>query len=585
MKQIKFKSVRFRNFQSYGNEFTTFVFKDSGTVLIVGEDLDNTSDGISSNGTGKSTILNALTYGVYDKPISKVTQDGLVNNINNKQMEVEVEYIGNDGENYKIHRFRKMKAGAGGNDVHFYKNGTNITLDSVARTNALIEQTIGMPYDLFVRIIVYSATRTPFLSLKPLEQKEVLEELFGTTDISRKAEVLKRHIKEGEHKLEMIQVKHTSQESERIRLANQIETTKQRILDWDVKQSAQISDLKVQIAEIANIDIEEQIELHRLFTKGSTALETHKQEGRMCAQTLAALESKLTKKRQELSHLVNDKCPYCLQSLSDTTTKITNCEKDITNIEEGIATLQTDIANNQQIVNKLTDKLTAISSLITIQSLKELTHLRDISLTAHQRLRDLREAKNPFIAQLDDLQQVSLPPIDYTDVNTITNVLHHQRFLLKLLTRKDSFIRKALLQKNLPYLNKKLQEYLKLLKLPHKVTFTKEMEATIHQMGKSLSFGNLSQGQAARVNFALSLAFRDVLQNLHPTINVCMLDEVLDFGLDSIGVIAAAKLVKHKAREDGICIYIISHRDEVSSIFEEKLIVRLHKGFSSIHST
>jgi len=108
------------------------------------------------------------------------------------------------------------------------------------------------------------------------------------------------------------------------------------------------------------------------------------------------------------------------------------------------------------------------------------------------------------------------------------------------------------------------------------------MTAGISQFGRTLDFGNLSSGQKARVNLALSFSFRDVLQRSLDSVNVCMLDEVLDVGLDAVGVQNAARMLKRKAREDDMSLYIISHRDEVSGIFDKKIVVQMEKGFSNV---
>ncbi len=108
------------------------------------------------------------------------------------------------------------------------------------------------------------------------------------------------------------------------------------------------------------------------------------------------------------------------------------------------------------------------------------------------------------------------------------------------------------------------------------------MTAKISEFGNEMEFGNLSGGQRARVNLALSFAFRDVLQSMHDHVNVCILDEVLDVGLDTIGVTAAAKMLKRKARDEKLAIYIISHRDEIDSAFDRKIIVQRSGRFSSL---
>ena len=189
---------------------------------------------------------------------------------------------------------------------------------------------------------------------------------------------------------------------------------------------------------------------------------------------------------------------------------------------------------------------------------------------------------NPFIEPLEELEAVELDKLNMGMINGLNTYADHQRFLLKLLTKKDSFVRKALINKNIPFLNRRLSHYLMDLGLPHTVEFTHEMTAEISQFGRPLDFGNLSNGQRARVNLALSFAFRDVLQSLHEHINVCMLDEVLDVGLDAIGVQSAARMLKRKARDEKLSLYIISHRDEIDGAFDHTMTVQMSKGFSFI---
>ena len=195
---------------------------------------------------------------------------------------------------------------------------------------------------------------------------------------------------------------------------------------------------------------------------------------------------------------------------------------------------------------------------------------------------ELQKAKNPHLDTLEELKDVVIEEIDMDGINKLEKLITHQNYWVKLLTKKDSFIRKALLTKNLKFLNQRLQGYLSALGLPHRVEFTHEMTANITQFGRELDFGNLSSGQKARVNLGLSFSFRDVLQKSHDSVNVCMLDEVLDVGLDSVGVQNAARMLKLKAREEKLALYIISHRDEVSSIFDRKMTIQMENGFSTL---
>jgi DNA repair exonuclease SbcCD ATPase subunit len=150
------------------------------------------------------------------------------------------------------------------------------------------------------------------------------------------------------------------------------------------------------------------------------------------------------------------------------------------------------------------------------------------------------------------------------------------------LTKKDSFIRKLLLQKSLPFLNTRLRYYLDRIGFLHRVVFNEDLSVNISQFGNGIGFGNLSSGQKARVNLALSFSFRDMLQARHGKLKFCILDECLDVGLGNVGVQLAAKMIKAVATDEKLSMYVISHRDEIANMFDSKLVVELKNGFSTI---
>lgn len=579
---IEFSLLSLRNFLSYGNNTTIFDLRRPGTTLIVGENLDQTSDGAGANGVGKSTIVNAIAYALYDKPVSDISKDNLVNNINNKNMEVTLEYVGDDGAQYKIHRFRKMKAGAEGNGVHFYMNGKDVTPDSVAATNEAIERTIGIPYELFVRIIVFSASHNPFLSLKTDEQKGIIEELFGLTAISQKADLLKKQIKDTEGRISIQQVKIDAASEAKERHLVQIENAKRRVNLWSDQNTNAINALKDKLTKIEGVDFDVQQDLHNTLASSQKRLNEALDMQRMSDRAIRELAKRKAKLEADLTHLADAQCPYCLQHYADAEAKVIETKTQIADIDTELDTLDAELEVIEREVATVSVAIKDIKSQIVVDDIEELLNVKNESDNIHRKIKELETAVNPHLEQLQDFLDEKLDTVDFTSINELTREKEHQQFLLKLLTKKDSFIRKALLNKNLPLLNTKLQHYITMLGLPHRVEFTKEMSATISQFGRKLDFGNLSQGQRARVNFALSMAFRDVLQNLHPKINICMLDEVLDFGLDSVGVIAAAKLVKQKARDENVCMFVISHRDEVSTIFDKRMVIQMSKQFSYV---
>lgn len=583
---IKFKALTMRNFLSYGNVPTVVVLDRPGTTLVLGEDLDNTESGTGANGVGKTVILNALVYAVYDKPVSNISKDNLVNNVNKKNMQVTIEFE-KGGNTYRIERARKMKAGAAGNYVHLFENDKDITPDSVHNTNAKIEKIIGIPYELFVRIVAFSATHIPFLDLPvrshyAANQTDIIEELFDLKTLSEKASMLKERTKEKEITLDS-QIAHISSlEKEHARHETQLESARRRVETWKVQNKKEISDIRKKLKRLDEVDIEQQRLLHDELADVDAQLREALEEQRTVERTIKEYAKTLKTKKGELDHLQKAKCPYCLQKYEDANAKIKETERKISVAESELAGQESSLKEVDERVESLATRHKEIKAQITVADLDELLEIKGKADHYRSRLKDLQKMNNPFIEPLEELEAVELDPIDMTTINNLQSTVDHQKFLLKLLTKKDSFVRKALLNKNIPFLNQRLAHYLTDLGLPHTVEFTHEMTASISQFGRPLDFGNLSNGQRARVNLALSFAFRDVLQSMHDHINVCMLDEVLDVGLDTIGVQAAARMLKRKARDEKISVYIISHRDEIDSAFDHKMTVQMSKGFSYV---
>ncbi len=580
---IRFTTLTIKNFLSYGAVPTIINLDNPGTTLIVGEDLDNTASGVGANGVGKTVILNALVYALYDKPISNISKDNLVNNINKKNMEVTLEFE-KDGNKYRVVRARKQKAGAAGNWVHLFINGEDKTLDSAANTNEQIEQIIGIPYDLFIRIVAGSATQTPFLSLKvrhPTEpnQTDIIEELFDLKTLSEKAVLLKKEISAAESSLKIQRVRVEQLEKEHARHEKQLESAQRRVDVWQENNDKEIASIQRKLKRFKGIDVDEQQSLIDQIRALDEQMNNNSL-GDIKREIKELLKAKKDAEN-ELTHLDDEKCPYCKQKLTDVAAKIKSCKSTITKSENRLEKLTHAATKIDEELTKLQEQREELEPRVTVKQ-NELTEIRTKSATYEQQLETLQKANNPFIEPLEELQEVELDPIEMDEINELVSLIDHQKFLLKLLTKKDSFVRKALLNKNIPFLNQRLAHYLKDLGLPHTVEFTHEMTASITQFGRPLDFGNLSNGQQARVNLALSFAFRDVLQSLHSRINVCMLDEVLDVGLDAVGVRLAAKMLKRKARDENLSLYIISHVSEIDSAFDRKLTVQMSKGFSYV---
>jgi len=171
--------------------------------------------------------------------------------------------------------------------------------------------------------------------------------------------------------------------------------------------------------------------------------------------------------------------------------------------------------------------------------------------------------------------------VAYDHLNSLTKLQDHQEFLLKLLTNKDSFIRKKIIDQNLSYLNSRLVYYLDRIGLPHQVLFQNDLSVEITELGRDLDFDNLSRGERNRLILSMSWAFRDVWESLYRPINLLFVDEMIDSGLDTQGVESALAILKKMGRERHKSIWLVSHRDELAGRVENIMKVVKEGGFTS----
>jgi len=580
---ITFTFLEFRNFQSYGNAWTSFKFDNLGTNLINGE-----------NGSGKSSIISALVYACYGKSTEGLKDNELINNINNKNMEV-IAVFEKDGMFYKIHRSRKCK---NGDTLRLWENTVNNfpssesfddeyekTLDSSKNTNLRILNTINISYELFIRIVVFSANSKPFFELTPrsgaANQSDIIEELFEIKELAVSADALKDITKETDTALTVELSKSEMVAKEIERYKGQIVSITTRIDKWSVDNEASIVKLKSALEKVKDVSLDEQKEHHverdKLLNQINDLEHTTKNVNKIVRDELS---SKL-KLISELEHLHKAECPYCLQKF-DSKEKIKNCD-DFIEVHDAI------ISKNEKTIDVIAEQIAGLSvnldlinDCITVDNLEELLKIKNQQQVISEKIKELGSSDNPHKETLEDLEDNPIKSYDMKTINDLTTRKEHQKFLYKLLTDKNSFIRKTLLNKHLPYLNSRLYFYLDAMNLPHTVEFGHDLSAKITKYGKTLNFKSLSTGQRSRVNLALSFAFRDILQKIHGIINICILDEVLDQGLDGEGVELAAKLLKRKAIDEDVSVYVITHRNELDNTFDNVITVKLINNFSEI---
>ncbi|VVC05048.1 DNA double-strand break repair Rad50 ATPase [uncultured archaeon] len=572
---LKFTNLTIRNFLSVGNNTQALKLDQGELVLVLGENLDLGGDeaGDNRNGVGKSMWVNAISYALFSWTVSPIKKSNLINNSNGKSMLVTLEFESN-GKKYKIVRGLKPRI------LEFYEEGElksseNSEEDSddfsqgdSRETQKEIEKIIGMTYEMFCQLIAVSTYTPPFLFQKSADQRLIIEQLLGITLLSKKAEKLKDEMKLSHEFMLKEEARIHASESANKRIQDQINILLKTQKNWQEHKDIAIIKLQREIEKLSNIDIDKELSLHSEWEKYQK-IEGKQDELLSQKRQLEFLQEKeqvkLDQVEKDLVSLGNQYCQTCGQKLNteiqekliqETTGKKKKSEIEIKTILDGISLIQKEI--NELPTKEKPEK----TSYLSVANAHD-HHNRLMLLT--QELKQKEAESDPYQAQIDSMKNTALEVIDKSALNEMSRFIDHQEFLLKLLTSKDSFIRKRIIEQNLDYLNGKLGHYLAILGLPHEVVFQNDLSVSISEFGRELSPGNLSRGEMSRLNLALGFAFRDVWENLYQTVNVLILDEVIDSGIDNAGTDCAVKLLKNMSREQGKDIWLISHKDYLSS--------------------
>ena len=211
-------------------------------------------------------------------------------------------------------------------------------------------------------------------------------------------------------------------------------------------------------------------------------------------------------------------------------------------------------------------------------------HHRSTVASLQTQLEGKRVETDPYTEQIADMRTTALAEIDYTNMNELVRIKEHQEFLHKLLTNKDSYIRKRIIDQNLSYLNARLSYYLDKIGLPHQVKFLNDLSVEIQELGRELDFDNLSRGERNRLILSLSWAFRDVWESLYQPINLLFIDELVDSGMDTSGVENALAILKKMTRDSNKSVWLVSHKDELAGRVNNILTVVKENGFTTYNT-
>ena len=684
---ITIKNITLRNFLSIGNVTQAVDFDKKDLTLILGENLDLGGDG-ARNGTGKTTLIQGLSYALFGVPINDIRKDNLVNRTNTKGMMVTLEFNVN-GTEYKIERGRKP------NVLKFYVNsvqekGSEDQQGENKETQIAIERVINMSPEMFRHIVVLNTYSQPFLALKANEQKDIIEQLMGITLLSEKAEIIKDMIRKSKDDIQSEEFKVKAVEEANKRVREQIDALKRRQTLWLKKHDDDLTNLALDYDDLSKIDIENELISHKelviwnekkkqqdtynaLVARSTSWQQKHDSdvsvahktyllkneydidtelklwsdlkdwladdaEQKSIATIIDTLTKSITKEKKsieklerEVKELEDHKCYACGQDFHDDkheqvtkekTTLLKNAKADLDVFETQLAINKSlviklgvkptpsyateaeairhsgDVANlkkvwedKKQESNPFSEQLNELSSVVL--GTKPVTHYDTEREAIEHRSKianlltqiDAKASEHdPYAEQVNDMETQALQAIDFDAINKLTKTMEHQKFLLDLLTSKDSFVRKKIIDQNLSYLNQRLTHYLDKIGLPHNVIFKNDLQVEITELGRELDFDNLSRGERNRLILGLSFAFRDVWENLYSPINTLFIDELIDSGLDTMGVENSIAILKDMSRRRHKSIWLVSHREELAGRVPNVLKVIKENGFTTYNT-
>ena len=548
---ITFETIRWKNFLSTGDQWTEIDFCESPSTLIVG-----------SNGAGKSTMLDALCFALFNKPFRKINRGQLVNSINEKGLKVEVCFsIGKD--EYRVFR------GAKPNLFEVYKNNKMVDQDAAARdTQKYLEQSVlKLNYKSFTQVVILgSSTFVPFMQLGASVRREVIEDLLDIQIFSNMNSLLKDRVRsaqsqsndcghmlrltkekvESQQKLldSLKEVNHNRQEEKRNRY-NKNSKSIEEVKSNHIKLKDEILVLEEEVG-----DVEVQRKFVRKLRQGQA---DKKSELKLIANNLKFFKS-------------HDQCPTCTQSISTTfkTNQVDTLTGSGTAIATEIEAFTQDITEAVSVINKIEEtsaKLYEVRSDATAQE-REIVRLEKENLEISKQILELQQS-TPNIDQEKETLQGYLAEYKTTekDCAEVSQKLDEFQVVSSLL--KDSGIKSQIIKKYVPIFNQLINKYLSSMEFFVNFTLDEEFNEVIKSRFRDeFSYASFSEGEKQKIDLALLFTWREVarMKNSVAT-NLLILDEVFDSSLDSSGTGELLQILKSLG--DGTNVFVISHKGDI----------------------
>ena len=569
---IRFKKIKWKNFLSTGNQWTEIDFEKSSTTLIIG-----------SNGAGKSTVLDALTFVLFNKPFRKITKSQLVNTVNEKDCSVEIDFtVGT--RDYRVVRGIKPSIF----EIWVGDNMLNQTAAANDQQKYLETNILKLNYKSFTQIVVLgSSSFIPFMQLSAPNRREVIEDLLDIRIFSAMNSVVKdklRHLRDNIKILELRKESLTDKVSMQKKFIEEIESRgKQDIKEKRQKKDGFANEILNFITHNEELETEVTglIEDQEKVTGASkTLLKLNNLKGKMSNKV-----STLTKEHKFFTDNVT--CPTCTQNIEESfrLNRIAEVETKAKELQDGYKELQFKIKSEQErelSFNTLSKEITKLNNDISQNNTKISGFQRQISdleseiqtltdqlanrNTEHEKLTELRENLNTTFDELVEKKE----ELSYKDY--VYNLL------------KDGGVKTKIIKKYLPLINKQVNRYLQMMDFYINFKLNEEFSETVESpIHEDFSYASFSEGEKMRIDLALLFTWREVAAYKNSTnTNLLIMDEVFDSSLDGTGTDEFLKIIRFVIKDANI--FVISHKESLLEKFESVIQFEKLKGFSRILS-
>ena len=567
---IEFQTIRYKNFLSSGNQFTSITLNKNQNTLIVGQ-----------NGAGKSTILDALCFSLFNKPFRKINKGQIANSQNEKDCVVEIEFAVNTTQ-YKVTRGIKP------NIFVIERDGRKLNEDADAKDQQkmLEDSILKLNYKSFTQIVILgSASFVPFMQLSAAHRREVIEDLLDIKVFSSMSDILKARVKDAKDKLKTLELKKGNVADKIVMQQNfikQIEETGQN--DIKDKQS-KIADCENEISKynqtVSDLLLQAQ-DKEKEIENFSDASDTLRKLGTFKGK----IGSKKQNSSEELSFFQeNSVCPTCTQTIEETfrVNKMEDLQKVLSSYENNLQEIEDAITKEeerekaffelQKEITKIQNEISQINIRIS-NSNKLRGNLEHEIQTITSRLENRNSEHEKLSEYKSNLRKVLLDLEELKDT--------HEYYLQANVLLKDDGVKSSIIKKYLPLINQQVNKYLQMMDFFINFTldeeFNEKIQTPIHE---NFSYASFSEGEKMRIDLSLLFTWREIarLKNSIST-NLLIMDEVFDSSLDGMGTDEFLKIIRYVVNDANI--FIISHKTELHEQFGNVIEFQKVKGFSVI---